>query len=165
MSQSTTKPIITLVKPEKTEICLCIWEVWSQSSLIACAFYSLLPKGDEWDPLPYWVDVQADLSHCTGLIVDLSCTGSYICKIFFLVQWHVSHCGSFKGEKEQKDIQRKEREKHRISLYTNKQFNACKHVKFGLCFYCLLYTLKDVHLRLCDAWFSHAMPYYLLNVI
>ena len=41
MSQSTTKPTIRLVRPAKTQISLRIYPVWSESSLIACAFFSL----------------------------------------------------------------------------------------------------------------------------
>ena len=40
MSQHTTKPAIRLVRPAKTQISLRIRAVWSESSLIACAFYS-----------------------------------------------------------------------------------------------------------------------------
>ena len=41
MTQGTTKPTIRLVWPAKAQISLCIHAVWSESSLIACAFYSL----------------------------------------------------------------------------------------------------------------------------
>ena len=39
---------------------------WSEPSLIACAFYSLraIWRGINENPLPYWVDVQADLRLC-----------------------------------------------------------------------------------------------------
>ena len=58
----------------ETSISLCIHTVWSGSLLIACAFYSL-EAIERLEPLPYWVDVQADLcwSHksycrfCCGL--------------------------------------------------------------------------------------------------
>ena len=40
MSQRTTKPTLRLVRPAKTQISLRIRTVWSESSLIACAFYS-----------------------------------------------------------------------------------------------------------------------------
>ena len=48
-----------LVRPAKTQIRLRIRAVWSESSLIACAFYSFraIKKRDEWVPL----DVQPDL--------------------------------------------------------------------------------------------------------
>ena len=58
-SQRTPKPTIRLVRPAKTKISLRIHAVWSESSLIACAFHSLHRLSKE--PLPYWVDVQADL--------------------------------------------------------------------------------------------------------
>ena len=61
MSQRTPKPTIRLVRPAKTHISLRIPAVWSESSLIACVFYSLRPKRE---PLPYCVDGQADLSFC-----------------------------------------------------------------------------------------------------
>ena len=41
MNQRTTKPSLILVRPAKTQISLRIRAVWSESSLIACAFYSL----------------------------------------------------------------------------------------------------------------------------
>ena len=43
MSQCTTKPIIRLVQPAKTQISLWIHAVWSESLLIACGFYNLRP--------------------------------------------------------------------------------------------------------------------------
>ena len=54
----TTKPTIRLVWPAKTKFSLHIRVVWSEST-DACAFYSLqaIESG-----MPYWVDVQADLS-------------------------------------------------------------------------------------------------------
>ena len=56
MSQSLTKPTIRLVRPAKTD--------QPAHSLIAWAFYSLqaIQKRDKREPLPYWTDVQADLS-------------------------------------------------------------------------------------------------------
>ena len=39
--QRTTIPTVRLVRPAKTQISLRIRAVWSESSLIACAFYSL----------------------------------------------------------------------------------------------------------------------------
>ena len=41
LSQRTTKPTIRLTRSAKTRISLRIRAVWSESSLIACAFYSL----------------------------------------------------------------------------------------------------------------------------
>ena len=41
MSQRTTKPTKRLVRPAKTPISLRIHAVWSESSLITCAFYSI----------------------------------------------------------------------------------------------------------------------------
>ena len=41
MSQRTTKPTIRFVRSAKTQICLRIRAVWSESALTACAFYSL----------------------------------------------------------------------------------------------------------------------------
>ena len=41
LSQRTTKLTIILMQPVKTQISLCICTVWSESLLIACAFYSL----------------------------------------------------------------------------------------------------------------------------
>ena len=54
------------MRPVKTQISLHIRAVWSESSLVVCTFYSLqtIQKGDRQEPLPYWVDVQADLSLC-----------------------------------------------------------------------------------------------------
>ena len=43
MSQRTTKPTIILVRPAMTQISLRIRAVWSESSLIAYAFYSVWP--------------------------------------------------------------------------------------------------------------------------
>ena len=69
MSQSTTNPIIRLVQPVKTQIGLRIRAVWSESSLIACAFYSLR---DKREPLPYrWMyRLIWDCASHTGLIVS-----------------------------------------------------------------------------------------------
>ena len=61
MSQSTTKYTIWLVRPAK--ISLCILAVWSESSLIALAFYSIRAI-DEQEALLHWMGVQADLSIC-----------------------------------------------------------------------------------------------------
>ena len=65
LNQRTIKPTIRLVRSAKTQISLRIRAVWSDSSLIACAFYSLraIQRGI-MRPLPYWMDVQADLSLC-----------------------------------------------------------------------------------------------------
>ena len=62
MSQRTTKRTIGVVPPAKTQISLHIRAGWSESSLIACAFYthSGFSKRDKWELLLYWVDVQAD---------------------------------------------------------------------------------------------------------
>ena len=62
-NQRTTKPTIRLVRPAKTQISLRKCAGWSESSLIACASFSY-PKRDKREPLPYWVDVQDDLSLC-----------------------------------------------------------------------------------------------------
>ena len=61
-ASSMTKPTIRLVRPAKPQISLRICRVWSEYLLIACAFYSLkaVQRGKQ-EPLPYWVDVQADL--------------------------------------------------------------------------------------------------------
>ena len=63
MSQHSTKPTIRLVRPPKTQISLCIHAV---GSVFADGMWSLKPSGypkrDEQEPLPYWVDVQSDLS-------------------------------------------------------------------------------------------------------
>ena len=65
LSQHTTKPTIRLVQPLKTQIGLPICAVWPESSLIVCGFYSLsFPKRKKQVPLPYWLDVQTDLSLC-----------------------------------------------------------------------------------------------------
>ena len=65
MSQRTTKSTIRLVRPAKTQISLRIRTVWSESSPIACAFYSFraIPRNKR-EPLPYWVDVQTEVSIC-----------------------------------------------------------------------------------------------------
>ena len=53
MSQHTTKPTIRLVQPAQSD----------QSFLIAYVFYRLWAiQRDKQESLPYWVDVQADLS-------------------------------------------------------------------------------------------------------
>ena len=56
------KPTIRLVQPAKT---LTSHAVWSESSLIAYAFYSpqAIQRGIS-ENLSYWVDVQAELSLC-----------------------------------------------------------------------------------------------------
>ena len=56
MSQRTTKLTVRLVRPAKTQISLRIHTVWSESSLIACAFNSLqIIQRDKWELLPYCI--------------------------------------------------------------------------------------------------------------
>ena len=52
MSQRTKKPTIRLVRPVKTQISLRIRAVWSESSLVACPFYSIqaIQKGINENP-------------------------------------------------------------------------------------------------------------------
>ena len=73
LSQRTTKPTIRLVRPAKTQINLRIRAVWSESTLIVCAFYSLRvilrakkkkKKKKKKKPLPHWVNIQTDLCLC-----------------------------------------------------------------------------------------------------
>ena len=65
MSQCTTKPKIRLVPPVNTQISLRIWAVWSVFADQLCLLQPLgYPKRDKQEPLPYWVDAQADLSLC-----------------------------------------------------------------------------------------------------
>ena len=77
MSQPTTKPIIRLVRPTKTQIRLRIRAVWSESSMIACAFYNLwaIQRGVNKNPCLtgkmyrlIWV-----FAGLTGLIVGFFC--------------------------------------------------------------------------------------------
>ena len=58
LSQRTTKPTIRLVETAKTQISLCTLMVWSESLLIACAFYSLqdIQRGIN-ETLTYWMYV------------------------------------------------------------------------------------------------------------
>ena len=66
VSQRMTKPTVRLVCPMKNQISLPIHAGWSDSLLIAMCLLQLpgYPKRDEQESLPYWVDVQADLSLC-----------------------------------------------------------------------------------------------------
>ena len=66
LSKRMTKHIIRPVRPTKIRVSLRICVFWSVSSLIACAFYSLqaIQRRDEREPLPYWMDLQTDLSLC-----------------------------------------------------------------------------------------------------
>ena len=51
--------------PAKIQISLRILAVWSESLLIACAFYSLdAIQAEKTRPLLYWVNIQADLNLC-----------------------------------------------------------------------------------------------------
>ena len=50
-----------LVQPAKIQISLHIHAVWSESSFVTCAFYSLKVIQRV---LRYWVDLKADLSLC-----------------------------------------------------------------------------------------------------
>ena len=63
MSQRTTKPTKRLVRPAKTPISLRIHAVWSESSLITCAFYSIHQEGLT-RILAILMDVQANLNIC-----------------------------------------------------------------------------------------------------
>ena len=64
LSQRTTKPNIRLVRPAKTQISLRFRAVWSESSLLVCAFYNLqaTQKGMNKKPCHISILVQADLS-------------------------------------------------------------------------------------------------------
>ena len=64
-----TKPMIRLVRPTKSQISLPIQAVFpDRMCLLQPTGY---PKSDKQEPLPHWVDVQADLSFAghIGLIV------------------------------------------------------------------------------------------------
>ena len=53
------------------------------------------PKRDKWEPLPYWVDLQADLSlfwphrsycrFCCALLADRESSGPNVIKVFFVL--------------------------------------------------------------------------------
>ena len=64
----TWKPTIRLVRPANIPMNLRIRAVWSDYLLIACAFYIVQPPGypkrDKREPLPHWMNVQANLSLC-----------------------------------------------------------------------------------------------------
>ena len=68
MRERMTKPTKRLMRSVKTLINLSIRAVWSESSLITYAFYSLraIQRGINENPCPGepWMDVQADLSLC-----------------------------------------------------------------------------------------------------
>ena len=65
LSQQTTKPTRRHVQPAKTLISLHICTVWSVFPDGMCLLQpSGNPKREELEPLPYWADVQADLSLC-----------------------------------------------------------------------------------------------------
>ena len=71
MSQCMTKPAIWLVQPAKTQISLRIRAVWSESSLIACAFYSLqaIQRGTKENPCRTGWKYRLTFAGHTGLIV------------------------------------------------------------------------------------------------
>ena len=55
--------IYRLVRPAKTQISLRIRAVWTVSADCICLLQPPgYPKRDQREPLPYWIDVQADLS-------------------------------------------------------------------------------------------------------
>ena len=60
------KTTISLVQLAKTQISLHICAVWSESSADRMCLLQPpdYPKRDKCEPLPYWVNVQADLSLC-----------------------------------------------------------------------------------------------------
>ena len=89
-----TKPTMRLVQPARTQISLPIHAVWSESSLMACAFYSLraIQRGMNKNPCHtgciFWL-IWVFCGH-TDLIVGfvvLSCTGSYG---IYLNYWNTS---------------------------------------------------------------------------
>ena len=62
---ASAKPTIRLVRPAKTQIRLRRCVVWSVLADHTCPLQPLgYPKRAKREPLPYWVDVQADLSLC-----------------------------------------------------------------------------------------------------
>ena len=64
-SQRTTKPTIRLVRPAKAQISLRIRAVWSVFADRMCLLQPPgYPERDQREPLPNWVDVQAELSLC-----------------------------------------------------------------------------------------------------
>ena len=74
--QCTTKPTVRLVRPAKTQISLRIRTVWSESSLIACKFYSLqaIQRGINENPC---CTVWSESSLTTQILLYvLSCAGS-----------------------------------------------------------------------------------------
>ena len=70
MSQCTKKPTIRHVWPAKTQISLRIRAVWSESSLIACAFYSLraVKRGINTKNCHTGGDIQAHLCWSQGFV-------------------------------------------------------------------------------------------------
>ena len=65
LSQRTTKPTISFVRPAKTQVSLRNRAVWS---VFTDRMYLLKPpdcqKRDKRELLPYWVNVQAEMSLC-----------------------------------------------------------------------------------------------------
>ena len=85
MTWRTTKPTIRLVRPAKTQISLRIRAVWSESSLIACAFNSLQAiQRAIRELLPYWVNVQLIrvFADHTGLTL-----GFVVCWLIFVMSF------------------------------------------------------------------------------
>ena len=65
LSQHRTKPKTKLVQPAKTQISLHICTVWSVFADSMCPLQPPgYPKRDEREPLPYWMDIQANPSLC-----------------------------------------------------------------------------------------------------
>ena len=61
--QCMTKPALSLVQTAKNQNSLHIHPVLSVFTDLMCLIQLLgYPTRDKWEPLPYWVDVQADLS-------------------------------------------------------------------------------------------------------
>ena len=60
------RPDIDLRRMLTGQISLRFVAGWSESSLIACVLYNIraIQRGTKREPLPYWVDVQPDLSLC-----------------------------------------------------------------------------------------------------
>ena len=64
MHKRTTKTSIRLMRPAKTQIRLLGCAVRVLPDRMCILQLLGYPKWDEQEPLPYWVDVQADLSLC-----------------------------------------------------------------------------------------------------
>ena len=92
MNQRTTKPTIRFLWPAKTQISLRICAVWSVFADRMCLLHPPgYPKRDKREPLPYWMDVQADFccslrSYCRYCSALVKCV-YYLFFFFFFFFW------------------------------------------------------------------------------